>query len=128
MNDMYADDRLKSQTERIFIKNGASTQEAGALASMITAAAGMSRVYDNGIEEQVVIDQLLNLYDKNDDPEVTDYIGVGPQLVKNVIGYDVNFNDFNSAINNYNINKEKYDSLYKTIAKRAEMNNFKNSK
>ena len=114
MNDM----RLKRVVEALFNQSKADVNDPAVLAAIITAASKMARCSEM-VTEDITVEQLLDLYEKVDDPGLTKLIGMGPQFVKANIGYSVDFNDYGSSMANYNQNKELYDGLYSDISNRA---------
>lgn len=110
--------KLKQDLDKLFNAKGADINEPNIVASVITAASKMARCSDIATEEMTV-EQLLELYKKNDDTLVTSIIGMGPQYVQSNIGYSTDFNDYGNAMATYNANKEGYDSVYSNIAQRA---------
>ena len=47
--------------------------------------------------------------------EAKSMIGMGPQYVKQIIGYSVDFNDASAALKEYTTFKDEYDALYAYI-------------
>ena len=113
------DDLLKKYLEKTFILNKAPTSEPQVLAAMITAAAKMAKC-SNYTSEEVVVDEILDLYQKTEDMEVASLIGMSPQNVEQFIGYPVNFKDYKSVIIAYENDEEYYDKIYYGILKRSE--------
>ncbi len=123
MNDLdLRDALLKNNLEKQFVINKSNLDEPQVLAAMITAASKMAKCTDN-VDENMVVDEILDLYRKAEDVGVTSLIGMAPQYVRNNIGYAVDFNDYNSAIMAYKANVEAYDKIYYGILKRSEERN-----
>lgn len=114
MNDLM----LKKNLESTFNIKKANINEPIVLISMITAASKMANC-SSVVTEQTTIEQLLDLYQKSDNNEITSLIGIGSQYVKNNIGYAVDFNDIESALIAYQANKQVYDKIYSDISQRA---------
>ncbi len=119
-NDML-DAILKEKLESNFVKNDATIEEAPVLAALITAASKMSRVVETTAAEEVVTDQLLDLYQKADSQEVTQLVGMSSSFIKNNTGYSVDVDDYAAAIKAYQAEKQKYDDLYNRILSRAQL-------
>ncbi len=124
MNDLR-DALLKNNLEKQFIVNASSSEEPQVLAAMITAASKMAKYneFNDNVDEDMVIDEILDLYQKVEDENVTTIIGMAPQYVQNNIGYAVDFTDYNSAIKAYKGNKEAYDKIYYGLLNRNEERN-----
>ena len=91
---------------------------------MITAASQMA-VQSNGITTpDITVEELLHLYEKTGEREVTDLIGMSSSFVKANIGYSVEFEDSNLAATAYNSMKSEYDELYQKIATRQVTRNM----
>ena len=110
--------KLKSNLNNTFNSKKADINQPSVLAALITAASKMARCTEF-VTEEMTIQQLLDLYQKSDDELVTGLIGMGPQYVKNNIGYSVDFNDISFAQMAYQANKKSYDELYTAIQQRA---------
>ncbi len=122
--DIERDMELKKLLESIFIKNSdVNLSQPNVIAAVITAASNMASVSDitNSSEtlmSDIVRTEGLELYGKTDDEMVNRLIGMGPQYVKPVIGYSVDFMDWNSARLNYENQKAEYDQLYTGMMER----------
>lgn len=117
MNDL----KLKSEVERIFNVKGADSNETHVLAAIITAASKMARCTEI-VSENITVEQLLDLYQKNEDKELASLIGMGPQYVNAAIGYHVDFNDYSNSLYAYKSQKEDYDKVYTEVSQRALLN------
>ncbi len=105
---------LKRNLESLFITNGASTDSPQVLGAMITAASSMA-LQSEKISKEDTITELLNLYEKSDDKEVNQFIGIGPQYVKPLTGYAVDFNDYSAAHMAYQQQMDLYNNIYDEI-------------
>lgn len=114
MNDL----RLKNGLNSMFNVKGSDINEPNVVAAVITAASKMARCTEI-ITEDMTVEQLLDLYQKVGDAQVMSLVGMGPQYVKNNIGYAVDFNDIASAQVAYQANKKSYDELYSKISERS---------
>lgn len=122
MEENLVNEIVKNKAKELFVKNGADLSKDNNIAALITAAAGMSKVTEI-VSSDIVIEELLELYGKNENEDVKSLIGMGPQYVKQNIGYSIDFNDYSASLNAYNTEKENYDFLYKEL---KSMNDVKN--
>ena len=76
-------------------------------AAIITAASKMA-IPGGIVEENTVVDVLS----KDMSDQAKSMIGMGPQYVKQIIGYSVDFNDASAALQEYTTIKDEYDALY----------------
>lgn len=123
---MERDLLLKKQVEELFIKNGASTENPSVLAAMITAASHMATITKMcnkkiPITEEIVQEQLLDLYDKSNDELVTDYLFMPSDFAMGVIGYRVKYDNISNASTSYMEDKEHYDALYNSMIARKQI-------
>lgn len=124
MNQDLQDLVLKEKVEKVFIQNQADINQPSVLAAMITAASQMA-IQSNGLATpDMTTDELLNLYEKSDDQQVTDLIGMSSAFVKTNIGYSVEFEDASLATMAYNSIKSTYDEVYRSIAIREATRNM----
>lgn len=112
--------QIKAQTNNIFVQKEVDINNPAVIASIVTAAASMSDVADVDIQKDVVISQLLGVYEKNDDEMISNLIGLGPQYVRGNIGFATDFNDYSAARATYESQKDLYDQYYTNILARAK--------
>ncbi len=121
--DQNLDGLIKSMTKKLFLKkDGVNLEDAHILASMITAASKMAICADGGNEYETM-DELLDLYGKTGDKNVSDLIGMGPQYVRSNIGFSVDFMDYSCATAAYLADKDQYDQYYGMVHMRSETRN-----
>jgi hypothetical protein len=119
MDKNLQDALLRNKVETTFLKKDVSVNEPHILAAMITAASEMSICSDGIATPEMTTEQLLDLYQKKDDENVSNLIGMSSGFVKNNIGYSVQFEDMIAAEVNYHAEKPTYDEIYRGIAARA---------
>ena len=66
------------------------------VAAIITAASSMALATDK-YSKEVTAESLLEAFKALDNEEITNLIGMGPQYVKQSIGYSIDFNDYGAA-------------------------------
>ena len=123
-NDM----RLKSLVENIFIQKDVDMNKPIVLASLISAASGMSLASNNIIDSETTRDELLNLYCQSENESLRNLSYLNSNYVKVNIGYSVEFEDYDKASACYNSQKQIYDSLYNQIAQRSKEHQQTNGK
>lgn len=112
------DMKLKKEVESIFVDptKVQGEMKPNELAAMITAASSMSVLSQGIATPEMTTTELLDLYGKKEDPQVTSLIGMSPTFVNSTIGYSVDFRDMSHAMANYD--NAKYDPLYTSISNR----------
>lgn len=79
---------IKTYSKQLFVKNGADMTLDQNVAALITAASQMSlATQEPVVSSDQVVEELLDVYNKNDEQMVQDLIGMEPQFVKKNIGY-----------------------------------------
>lgn len=121
---------LKKQLENTFIKKEdiQNIYEPNVLAAMITSASMMAIVSEGNASKEMTTEELLDLYGKTEDKNVTDLIGMPPNFVKMNTGYSVDFQNYSEASVAYQSEKETYDRIYEKIYSRNEMRKLGNGK
>ena len=118
MNEMEMDQIIKKITEDTFNVNRLNTENNNVLAAMIAASAGISLAGDI-TNEQTVIDVLISIYNQENNEKLAELIKMmGPQNVKDSIGFSIDYRDYNQARYFYEINKETLDKYYNLINER----------
>lgn len=119
---ILGDLELKSILQQTFIKSEiADISQPSVLAAMITSASMMSEFSDGNASSEMTTEELLDLYGKTGDKNVTDLIGMPQNFVKGNTGYCVDFQDYSAASSAYQSEKETYDEIYQRIYKRNEI-------
>lgn len=95
---------------------------------MITSASMMAIVSERNASREITTEELLDLYGKTEDKNVTDLIGMSPNFVKMNTGYSVDFQDYSKASAAYQSEKEKYDKIYEEIYIRNDTRKLENGK
>lgn len=99
LNNYLKDNQLKKNLETLFVdpRKIQGPLKQNELAAMITAATEMSTVSHGISSPETTMTELLDLYGKKEDPEVTNLIGMNPTFVKSNIGYSIDFKDIASV-------------------------------
>lgn len=105
---------LINETMNIFVKQNVNLNLPIIVASILTASSKMAK-YSDIVTDNETLEVLQPLFNPTDDEQVKKLIGLSPDYVKNNIGYSVNFNDYASALAEYQSHKEQYDKLYNSI-------------
>lgn len=105
---------LINETINIFVKQSVNLNLPIIVASILTASSKMAK-YSEIVTDNETLEVLHPLFNPTDDEKVKKLIGLSPDYVKNNIGYSVNFNDYDSALAEYQSHKEQYDKLYNSI-------------
>lgn len=120
MNKELNDLILRQKVEKVFItKEGVNVNEPNVIAAIITAASAMSRESNGIITPDMTTMELLDLYNKVDDEDVTNLIGMSSSYVNLATGYNVEFENMQAAMGNYRSNKNSYDEIYTKLSNRA---------
>ena len=103
-------DLIEVELMSCFVKEKVDLSADNVQAAMVTAAIKMANS-SNIISEHQTEEKLVTFL--SDDAKKM--VGMGPQYVKSIIGYSVDFNDYTKAASAYISEKDKYDKLYKDI-------------
>ena len=116
---------LKLAALDTFCKMQVDLNKPAVIASIITAASRMA-VSTDKYSSDVTTESLLEAFNALDNEAITSLIGIGPQYVKQNIGYSIDFNDYGAACAAYESDKFNYDRvfsqaqyLYDTKSKKA---------
>ena len=116
---------LKLAALDTFCKMQVDLNKPAVIASIITAASRMAISTDK-YSSDVTAESLLEAFNALDNEAITSLIGIGPQYVKQNIGYSIDFNDYGAASVAYESDKFNYDRvfsqaqyLYDTKSKKA---------
>jgi len=115
MNESLVDEIVLNKVENLFIRKEVGEKNSAVIAAVITAASKMAE-FSKIVDGETTVEQLLDLYQKNDDIEVKSLVGMDMQYVENVIGYNQS-----NSLENYNDNKQEYDEIYNEISARAKI-------
>ena len=119
---MEQDIVLKRNVENVFVdKSKADVTQPHVLAAMITAASAMSRESEGIATPDMTTEELLDLYGKTDDGQVTSLLGMSSAYIQLNTGYSVQVEDMGAASANYRAQKPVYDMIYGQIAERARV-------
>ena len=119
---MEQDIVLKRNVENVFVdKSKADVTQPHVLAAMITAASAMSRESEGIATPDMTTEELLALYGKTDDGQVTSLLGMSSAYIQLNTGYSVQVEDMGAASANYRAQKPVYDMIYGQIAERARV-------
>ena len=119
---MEQDIVLKRNVENGFVdKSKADVTQPHVLAAMITAASAMSRESEGIATPDMTTEELLDLYGKTDDGQVTSLLGMSSAYIQLNTGYSVQVEDMGAASANYRAQKPVYDMIYGQIAERARV-------
>ena len=119
---MEQDIVLKRNVENVFVdKSKADVTQPHFLAAMITAASAMSRESEGIATPDMTTEELLDLYGKTDDGQVTSLLGMSSAYIQLNTGYSVQVEDMGAASANYRAQKPVYDMIYGQIAERARV-------
>ena len=88
---------------------------------MITAASAMSSESEGIATPDMTTEELLDLYGKTDDGQVTSLLGMSSAYIQLNTGYSVQVEDMGAASANYRAQKPVYDMIYGQIAERARV-------
>lgn len=109
------DELLKLHTERMFVKKVCDRSLVNVQAALVTAASKMAKV-GAVVSEEDVLRTLVEAYGLEASEEGLAMVGMEPALVEAAIGYNVNFEDRNVALAEYEANKSEYDVYYAKVA------------
>ena len=119
---MEQDIVLKRNVENVFVdKSKADVTQPHVLAAMITAASAMSRESEGIATPDMTTEELLDLYGKTDDGQVTSLLGMSSAYIQLNTGYSVQVEDMGAASANYRAQKPVYVMIYGQIAERARV-------
>lgn len=119
---MEQDTILKRNVENVFVdKSKADVAQPHVLAAMITAASAMSRESEGIATPEMTTEELLDLYGKTEDGQVTSLLGMSSAYIQLNTGYSVQVEDMGAASANYRAQKPVYDMIYGQIAERARV-------
>lgn len=119
---MEQDAILKRNVENVFVdKSKADVAQPHVLAAMITAASAMSRESEGIATPEMTTEELLDLYGKTEDGQVTSLLGMSSAYIQLNTGYSVQVEDMGAASANYRAQKPVYDMIYGQIAERARV-------
>lgn len=119
---MEQDTILKRNVENVFVdKSKADVAQPHVLAAMITAASEMSRESEGIATPEMTTEELLDLYGKTEDGQVTSLLGMSSAYIQLNTGYSVQVEDMGAASANYRAQKPVYDMIYGQIAERARV-------
>ena len=119
---MEQDIVLKRNVENVFVdKSKADVTQPHVLAAMITAASAMSRESEGIATPDMTTEELLDLYGKTDDGQVTSLLGMSSAYIQLNTGYSVQVEAMGAASANYRAQKPVYDMIYGQIAERARV-------
>ena len=102
---------LKIAALDVFCKKQVDLKRPEVIASIITAASGMAVATDK-YSSDVTMESLLEAFDSLDNETITNLVGMGPQYVKQNIGYSVDFNDYGGALAAYESDKDNYNRVF----------------
>lgn len=114
MNEPLIDEIIISKIENLFIKKENVERNQATIGAVITAASEMAK-YSNIVGSAETTEQLLKLYQKENDTVVKSLLGMVPAYVENTIGYSADFKNSVVAKANYELEKEAYDEIYNEI-------------
>lgn len=118
------DELLKLHTERMFVKKVCDRSLVNVQAALVTAASKMAKV-GAVVSEEDVLRTLVEAYGLEASEEGLAMVGMDPALVEAAIGYNVNFEDRDVALAEYEANKAEYDAYYaKVVAKTPKKDTF----
>ncbi len=118
---MEQDIELRARVENTFIKSPeADIAQPSVLAAMITAASAMSRESNGVATPEMTTEELLDLYGKTEDGQVTSLLGMASPYIRLNTGYSVQVEDMGAAAANYRAMQAEYDAIYGQIAERAK--------
>lgn len=120
MNESLVDEILINKIEKLFIKKENVERNQATIGAIITAASEMAK-YSNIVDGIETTDQLLALYQKEDDSVVKSLLGMVPAYVENTIGYSADFTNPEIAKANYESEKDAYNEIYNEIAARVKI-------
>lgn len=114
---------INKLANELFVQKDVNSNDPQVIAALITAASEMSK-YSEITSPEEVIEALSKIYDVIGFKEIEDMIGaLGPQFVKTIIGFPVNFVNFAQAQMAYIASNEKYNDLYQSIKAYLILNN-----
>ena len=119
MDYKYLDLQLFSGINELFNKNNAELNN-NTIAAIITSASKMAINSNIATPEETSL-VLQDLYQVTNNDEVLNLLGMPENYAKTLIGYAINYNDYNSSISEYNTHKEQYDKFYKNIVLRTKL-------
>ncbi len=119
---MEQDIILRSQVEHLFVAEDkrANVNQPHVLAAMITAASAMSRESNGIATPEMTTEELLDLYGKKEDGQVTSLLGMASPYIRLNTGYSVEVENMGAAAANYRAMQAEYDTVYGQIAERAK--------
>ena len=121
------DEELRNILCSLFVKNkddlrdGLQDNEIAAIAS---AADWMAKCTDYVFAENAVRDNVVDLFGKSEDEEVKKIYNMTSSVVKAIIGYSVEFEDYSAALAAYNVQAPLYNGLYERMQRRIEEKGF----
>lgn len=113
-----SDISLKNQLERTFIQKEVNMNNPAVIASLVSAASGMTLAADTTMDSEITRNEILELYGQSQNEGLRNMSYLNSNYVKANIGYSVQFEDYGRARACYLADKENYDSLYEKINNR----------
>ncbi len=111
---------LRRKLESTFVKKQVDMREPQMIAALATAASKMSLATDKEGISDVVVQEVLDLYQKLGDQDTESLVGMGSPFIQGNIGYAVEVEDYGSARATYEREKDTYDSLYDGLVARSK--------
>lgn len=113
-----SDINLKNQLERTFIQKEVDLNSPSVIASLVSAASGMTLAADTTMDSEITRNEILELYGQSENESLRNMSYLNSNYVKANIGYSVQFEDYERARTCYLADKENYDTLYAKINNR----------
>ena len=113
-----SDISLKNQLERTFIQKEVNMNNPAVIASLVSAASGMTLAADTTMDSEITRNEILELYGQSQNEGLRNMSYLNSNYVKANIGYSVQFEDYERARACYLADKENYDTLYEKINNR----------
>lgn len=98
---------INSRLQTLFVNKEVDMTADNVNAAIVTAASKMA------IPSRIIgQDEVATVLSEDLSDQAKSMIGMGPQYVKEIIGYSVDFNDAGAALMEYSTLKDEYDMLY----------------
>ena len=126
---MNYDIYLLGKSHELFVKkDGINFNNPNVIAAIVTCASEMLKFSKNpSTSEEIVIEELLDVFHSLGDNDVEKLVGMSPSLVNSIIGFDIDFKDYNAGHTHYLQSKNTYDTYYKMILNRHKALHSKRS-
>lgn len=116
------DIRLLGRIEKLFIKKPIPRMDDLTTSAIATAASEMFLAMDeipeikDNVTKEDIVNQIFDVYNQ----DVSTFLQLNPNQVKDLIGFSTDFRDYGAARMGYKSQKNEYDLLYRLIELRKQ--------